>query len=397
MESLEARLFFSAAPVPFTALLAEGKIISADLKAVRTADAAGIKSITADIRSAKLTKTDATALRTLDIVNAADLKSQSKGIAAINLAISTDSRQLFATETALSRKPTNTKLAARADLLIAKLSADASSALTLVTGADNKLTADDTADSSALGGVIEATNLIADGGFESPDVGNGTQGETDLGALGSGIYEYFTSGTEPSIPTQGSTIDGSWQLTSGSVEVLGNDPSILSPASGSGYFQWVPAEGLQSLDLDGVSPGTIQQSIPTMVGEQYTVSFELAGNPSQASIKTVQVSAGSASQQFTFDITGKSPTDMGWTNETMVFTATSASTLVQFASLDDSGSAAGPALDSISVVANPSAAQSKLTSAAGTFQAGLSAAVSKLAADASAALTTDVSNFLAVY
>ena len=396
IESLEGRTLFSVTPAPVAALLAEAKIIATDTHALLLADSAGLKAITAAIRAAKLTKTDAVEIRTSNMANASDLKTVNAAIRAANSALTTDVRKLLSTETSLAKKPTNTKLATQALSQQATLSSAASAALILSTTADTKLLGDDDANVSSLTGVALPTNLITDGDFQSPDVGVGTDGETDLGSPGSGIYEYYTSGAAPAVPVQGPTIDGVWQVLSGSVEVLGADTNVTSPQS-AGPFQWIPYEGTQSLDLDGVSPGTIQQNIPTVAGQQYTLTFALAGNPGQNPTKTVQVTAGASSQTFTFDITGKTPTNMGWTLETMVFTATGATTGVTFASLDDSSISAGPALDAISVVANPTASQGNLTTAASNYQTNLAAAVQLLNAAATAALTTQVSNVLALY
>ena len=83
------------------------------------------------------------------------------------------------------------------------------------------------------------------------------------------------------------------------------------------------------------------------------LDFEMAGNPAGLpSLKTLEVSAGNVTDQlFTFDTSGKSLTDMGWTDMTMEFTATSDMTPLSFASL--TGGSFGPALDNVSVVAVP--------------------------------------------
>ncbi len=398
IESLETRTLFSADPAAVTALLAEGKTFAADSRAVLVADAAGLKSIAAEIRAAKLTKSDATGLKALKTANAADLKVFAKAVKSVNLVVTADTKRLAAAGAAASKKPTDVKLAAKVLALKTKLSSDAAAALVALRAADGKLVVDDAATASALPGVAGTANLVVNGGFESPNVGNGTQGETNLGSPGSGIYEYYKSGTQPGVPVQSAPIDGAWQLASGSVEVLGNDPTILSPSSSTGYFQWVPTEGVQSLDLDGISAGAIYQDVPTVAGQQYTITFSIAGNPGAGTaVKTVQVTAGSASQAFTFDTTGKTPSNMGWTQQTLAFTATGSTTRLQFASLDDANSAGGPALDGISVVATPATAQSKLTTAVSTYNTTLSAAVRRLNDDATATLTTKVGDVIAAY
>jgi hypothetical protein len=60
------------------------------------------------------------------------------------------------------------------------------------------------------------------------------------------------------------------------------------------------------------------------------------------------VSVGSQSQDFTFDTTGKSTDNMGWTGKSWIFRATDISPILVFRSLTDGNY--GPALDKVRVV-----------------------------------------------
>ena len=138
-----------------------------------------------------------------------------------------------------------------------------------------------------------------------------------------------------------SAIEG-WSVTSNSIDWI------------KGY--WQPAAGDFSLDMSGTAPGTIvSQNLATIPGQLYRLDFDMAGNPAGLpSLKTLEVSAGTANQTFTFDTTGKSLTGlpgMGWTEMTMEFTATSDMTTLTFASLTNGSY--GPGLDNVSVVAVP--------------------------------------------
>ncbi|NQZ64130.1 DUF642 domain-containing protein, partial [Crocosphaera sp.] len=53
------------------------------------------------------------------------------------------------------------------------------------------------------------------------------------------------------------------------------------------------------------------------------------------------------SADFTFDISGKSTSNMGWETKTWMFTATGSTTTLSFISNNDGN--AGPALDNVSV------------------------------------------------
>ncbi len=159
-------------------------------------------------------------------------------------------------------------------------------------------------------------------------------------------------------PDQGSLIEnGSFELasvtTGAFLQLLAGDTSITHwtvLAANIDYIGtfFVASNGTRSIDLDGNSAGGIQQTFRTVPGERYTVTFDLAGNPLAApAIKTARVSAAGQSMTFTFDITGKTATNMGWTEKTWSFIANDTVSTLQFMSL--TGSGAGPALDNVRV------------------------------------------------
>lgn len=126
---------------------------------------------------------------------------------------------------------------------------------------------------------------------------------------------------------------------------------------------WVASDGGRSLDLNGYyKTGGIEQGFNTTIGETYRVTFDMAGNPDQGpTIKTMQVSAIGAttqSEDFSFDITGKSRTAMGWETMTWEFVADASYTTLQFMSTvtGDNVDAWGPALDNVRVTPVPGAA-----------------------------------------
>jgi choice-of-anchor C domain-containing protein len=115
---------------------------------------------------------------------------------------------------------------------------------------------------------------------------------------------------------------------------------------------WQSSNGTHSIDLNGFGgPGaTVSQTFETTVGATYRVSFDLAGNPASGpSLKTLVVSAGSiVNMPFSFDTTGKTLTNMGWTTKSFTFVATGASTTLAFTSTT-AGCCYGPALDKVQV------------------------------------------------
>jgi choice-of-anchor C domain-containing protein len=113
---------------------------------------------------------------------------------------------------------------------------------------------------------------------------------------------------------------------------------------------WTPSHGQRSLDLGGLASGGIGQTISTIAGTRYEVRFDLAGNPlCSPTVKTMRVSADGQFADFTFDVTGRSQFDMGWTTQTWSFVADDGAALLTFISQDDPSSSCGPALDNVSV------------------------------------------------
>lgn len=148
------------------------------------------------------------------------------------------------------------------------------------------------------------------------------------------------------LPVGDTRITG-WKVTSGVIDYVGT--------------LWMASDGSRSLDLNGGRPGAISQTFDTAVGQRYDVAFDLAGNFSggpNTHIKTLQVSAAGLNQQYQFDDTGRSLTDMGWLTEHFQFTATGTSTALTFLSLTTSRGFNGqqwfgPALDNVRVSAVP--------------------------------------------
>jgi choice-of-anchor C domain-containing protein len=116
---------------------------------------------------------------------------------------------------------------------------------------------------------------------------------------------------------------------------------------------WQASNGVRSIDLDGVHPGSISQTFDTVTGATYQVGFDLAGNPDgPPTIKRMEVSAGNASAIFQFDLDGHQLNSMGYEHHVFSFQATASSSTLKFSSLTNpNGSlpAFGPALDNVTV------------------------------------------------
>ncbi|MBB5152871.1 choice-of-anchor C family protein [Saccharopolyspora phatthalungensis] len=158
-----------------------------------------------------------------------------------------------------------------------------------------------------------AISHFDDGSFETPTVAVST-------------FDTFSAGQS----------FGPWRVTSGTIDLIGE-----------GF--WQAAEGGQSVDLNGTSAGAISQTFTTVPGTTYTVAYSLAGNPGGQALKTGKVLIdGQNFQDFSFDTTGKTTTDMGYVRRQVTFVATKASTTLTFASTTPN-SAWGPAVDDVTV------------------------------------------------
>lgn len=146
---------------------------------------------------------------------------------------------------------------------------------------------------------------------------------------GSGVY----------LPTGSTTLVG-WSVVEGSVH----------------YSEdlWQYADGHRGLDLNGGSPGGVEQAVATVPGQAYLVRFALSGNPDRTSpgadtsqtYKGVQVWAGDHSQTYTFDVTGKDAQNMGWVEHEFTFNATSTTSELRIRSITYS-EYWGPAVDNV--------------------------------------------------
>jgi choice-of-anchor C domain-containing protein len=161
-------------------------------------------------------------------------------------------------------------------------------------------------------------SILVNGSFEEPP----------------GISQYVVFFSGPSIP--------GWTVESGTVEITGP--------------YWQAAAGSQSLDINGIFEeiGTIYQDIPTAPGQSYLVRFAYAGNPDGELpvIKSANVSWNdNLLASLTFDITGHTRGNMGWTYAQYLVTASGTSSRLRFQST--SPTFCGLTLDDVSVTAIP--------------------------------------------
>ena len=140
-----------------------------------------------------------------------------------------------------------------------------------------------------------------------------------------GWYSGF-EGAIGGTPLAGSYFAGGWYVNSGSVDVLT-----------TGVFGSTAFEGTNYLDINGNNPGTISTNVPTVAGQTYQLSFAYAQNPDARThgtpTVTVQLQTNS-NPLLTLSITKATNTwaNLGWATTSLLFTATSPSTLFAFVS-----------------------------------------------------------------
>ncbi len=131
---------------------------------------------------------------------------------------------------------------------------------------------------------------------------------------------------------------GGWTVEFGSIDHIGPSDYLGSACGG------------QSVDVTGSETGAIYQDLPTIPGQTYRLRFAMAGNfVSGPAIKRMEVGwASDVVDTVSFDTTGRSATNMGWTYHEYTVKATSSVTRLRFKSLISGWY--GPMVDDVSVV-----------------------------------------------
>ncbi|QDT04437.1 Pentaxin family protein [Rubripirellula lacrimiformis] len=142
---------------------------------------------------------------------------------------------------------------------------------------------------------------------------------------------------------------GPWQVVQNSVDLLGDS------------YERTPLGGL-GVDLNGVGPGAIEQTLTTEIGREYQVTFAFSGNwGSDDNTKDLRVSAGGISTDFSVtEPDGWSETNMLWGHRTFTFVAESTSTTLQMMSMDAvstdfATNNSGPVIGDVQVIEIPAA------------------------------------------
>ncbi len=111
-----------------------------------------------------------------------------------------------------------------------------------------------------------------------------------------------------------------------------------------GPTRWKASHAAHSLDLDG----GIRQTVSTVPGDAYVLSFDLAGNVEVSPAeKRLRVLIDERGGEFTFDAAGRTSTDMGWVTCRLEFTARGDETVITFLNAEPNPQSSGVALDHV--------------------------------------------------
>ncbi len=121
-----------------------------------------------------------------------------------------------------------------------------------------------------------------------------------------------------------------WEIVEGTVDYIGT--------------YWQPSDGQRSIEVPGepLQEGSIRQSFSTESGKNYKLLFDLAGCPTHSSTfgfpvatgcpeeQKLTVKVGSELRDFDFKTTRHDANNMGWTEESLKFTAQQTQTTLTF-------------------------------------------------------------------
>ena len=146
-----------------------------------------------------------------------------------------------------------------------------------------------------------------------------------------------------------------WTVGGNGIDYIG---SLWDDANGDG----------RSIDLNSYGPGSVSQTVNTVVGQTYNVTFSMSGNPADGEDlgpKTMTVSAtGNPSQDYTYDVTAANTFDnMLYVDKTFSFVGTGEPVTLTFTSTTDLVNGVrerGPVIDNVRDTPAPNVVKTKV-------------------------------------
>jgi Flp pilus assembly protein TadG len=183
-------------------------------------------------------------------------------------------------------------------------------------------------------------------------------GPNDADILSDGSFDSPLYDCDPFCVVNAGSPIGAWTADSNGVDLVTCSDTITYGAPGAQDYISAPpgdASDAQVIDLNGDQAGGIFQDIQTVVGDTYTVSYKLSGNPTEGQqLMTGYVAWGDTNGDntdatFSYQLPASGNT---WVQETASFVAQYATTALAFQSTSygaGSLSKAGPVIADVSV------------------------------------------------
>ena len=147
------------------------------------------------------------------------------------------------------------------------------------------------------------------------------------------------------------TIIHRWTITSGNVDI--GSVSCWGIAAPAGQY-WLDLVGSA---VGGSDVGTIAQSVPTVIGRSYRLSFYFGGNPQclDTAVKSMNVLLnGVVVGTYSMNVANVAPDNAQWQRGTIIFAAQTSPTVLSFQALDVKPfTVCGALLDDIGIFAIP--------------------------------------------
>jgi hypothetical protein len=140
---------------------------------------------------------------------------------------------------------------------------------------------------------------------------------------------------------------GDWVVTAGNVD--------------QARLPWQPADGEQSIDLNGLTTGTLCQTFDTPIAGAAVVGFMMSHNPDAGNASgalRVRVNGVQQGANFVHN-TANSRANMRWQSRSVAITVTTPTTELCFQSAQ--GSAQGPFIDAVTFAASPGQVTARVT------------------------------------
>jgi choice-of-anchor C domain-containing protein len=173
-----------------------------------------------------------------------------------------------------------------------------------------------------------AAGLLVAGSAQAAAIVNGGFADGEIAPNGSFQTVGVSTGVIPG-----------WSVVSGNVDWI------------RGYCQSSDGDGF-SVDLNGDAPGAIAQTIATVAGQTYHLTFDMSANPDIGSdTRVILANTGGDPTTFTYSFTvgPNSRSSMNWVSQSLDFTATGSSTQIEFASGSTDQCCYGAAIDNVAI------------------------------------------------